>query len=315
MMTDQKRMFFYALLAALLGVALGNILKIPGVRLVIPFLLFIMLFPSFLDIELRDIPAIILKPGLLISALVINFVLCPLIIFTLVRVFPISHHPLLVAGVLLFGLIPCAGMGPAYTRFLNGNINLTVTITALSLFITIGVVPLWINLLIGRSIQVPMLLIMKYLAVIIFIPFCLAGVTRRFLIKKRGFAAFDRIKKRGQSIAGPALILMMFILSFLNGKRICSEPLIVLEILLPSLSFMIILLMFSSFISRLLRWRRADSAAFIVSTTTKNNAISITIALLAFGPEGALANAITGPLVQAPLMLLYISLIMSRIKA
>ena len=307
-------MFFYALMAALLGVVLGNILRIPGLRLAIPFLLFIMLFPSFLDIELSDIPAIILKPGLLIIALLINFVLCPLIIFALVRVFPISHHPLLVAGVLLFGLIPCGGMGPAYTRFLNGNIHLAVTITALSLFITIGVVPLWINLLIGRSTQVPMLLIMKYLAVMIFIPFCLAEITRRFLIKKRGFEAFDRIKKKAQSLAGPALLLMMFIVSLLNGERICSEPLIVLEILLPSLSFLIILLIFSSFISHLLRWRHADSAAFIVSTTTKNNAISITVALSTFGTEAALANAITGPLVQAPLMLLYISLIMSRIK-
>lgn len=308
-------MFFYALMAALSGVVLGNILKIPQLRLLIPCLLFIMLFPSFLDIELKDIQTIIFKPGLLIIALLINFVLCPLIIFTLVRVFPISHHPLLVAGVLLFGVIPCGGMVPAYTKFLNGNIHLAVTITALSLFITIGVVPLWINLLIGRSIQVPILLIMKYLAVIIFIPFCLAEVTRRFLIKKSGFKAFDRIKKRVQSIAGPALILMMFILSLLNGDRIYQEPLIVLEILLPSLSFMIILLMFSSLISRLLGWRHADSAAFIVSTATKNNAISITIALSTFGPDAALANAITGPLVQAPLMLLYVYLIMNRIKA
>ena len=57
---DQKQMFFYALMAALLGVALGNTLKIPQLRLLIPFLLFIMLFPSFLDIELRDIQTIIL---------------------------------------------------------------------------------------------------------------------------------------------------------------------------------------------------------------------------------------------------------------
>ncbi len=97
-------------------------------------------------------------------------------------------------------------------------------------------------------------------------------------------------------------------------KDLDSKLLIMLEILLPSLSFMIILLMFSSFIFRLLRWRPTDSAAFIVSTTTKNNAISIIITLSTFGPEAALANAITGPLVQAPLMLLYISLNMSRIK-
>jgi len=81
-------------------------------------------------------------------------------------------------------------------------------------------------------------------------------------------------------------------------KDLDSKLLIVLEILLTSLSFMIILFMFSSSISHLLRWRPADSAAFIVSTTTKNNAISITIALSTFGLEAALANAITGPLVR-----------------
>ena len=64
-----------------------------------------------------------------------------------------------------------------------------------------------------------------------------------------------------------------------------------------------------SFLSnRALKTAYEDSVAFTISTTAKNNAIAMALALSAFGPEVALTHAVAGPLVQLPIMLSYLKL-------
>jgi ACR3 family arsenite transporter len=308
----QRHLLLCAGLAIVAGLAAGNLCQAPAIKMTIPFILFLMLYPAFLDINFSEVKKSLRSPRLLLAALLINFVLCPLVISSLVKLFLGRSHPSLIAGMFFFGLIPCGGMVPAYTDLLKGNINLSLAITAISLLITIGIVPLWMKVLLGKMVLVPMPLIIRYLAVIIMIPLCFAVFTRQLLIQKKGPEAFLFIKKRLQVMTGLALILMMFVICFLNAERICHEPQVIPKILLPASLFLIILLAVSSLIARGLRSSHADSTALVISTTVKNNAISIALALSTFGHEAALAIAITGPLAQAPIMLTYINLIRRR---
>ena len=48
----------------------------------------------------------------------------------------------MVTGLVLYGIIPCGGMVPAFTSMKNGNVVLAVSTTAVSLLISIIVVPI-----------------------------------------------------------------------------------------------------------------------------------------------------------------------------
>jgi ACR3 family arsenite efflux pump ArsB len=66
------------------------------------------------------------------------------------------------------------------------------------------------------------------------------------------------------------------------------------------------LLAIASIIAAICRSDYGDSVAFIISVTLKNTAVSMALATTVFQDMTALTIAITGPLVQFPVMLSYL---------
>lgn len=288
------------------GLIVGNMCQPVFLKALIPIALFLMLYPAMLDIETDKIRKTVTEPEPLITALLLNFIFSPFLMFGLSRLILSEPSASLAAGILIFGIIPCGGMVPAYTGMLRGNINLSVTVTALSLFLGIGIIPLWAKLLIGRFIPVPFVLIIKYLAVIIIIPLFSAELTRRFFVRKKGFSGFVKVKQYLKVLTGYGFMLLLFVVFVLNGRLVASDPVLILKILFPVCTFLIILLVCSTLLGRILQLCYEDSVALTISTTAKNNALAIALAISVFGPEAALVIAVTGPLVQLPVMLGYL---------
>ncbi len=159
------------------------------------------------------------RPLPLLLALLFNALLSPALMFGLTVLF--AAGPLagpatgpdtgLTLGLLLFGMIPAGGMGPAYTGMLDGNVNLSITISAVSLLLSLGLVPLWSWVLIGKIVQVPVLLILKYLLLIVFLPAVIALLIRRGLMKKFGRPAFEEMKQFLEYF-GDRLMMMLLII-------------------------------------------------------------------------------------------------------
>ena len=55
-----------------------------------------------------------------------------------------------------------------------------------------------------------------------------------------------------------------------------------------------------------------EAVALTLSTTAKNNVISLALAFSAFGADAGLVNAIAGPLVQLPILLGFVALEKSK---
>jgi ACR3 family arsenite efflux pump ArsB len=241
-------------------------------------------------------------------ALAGNFVVSPLLIATVAYVFSLQATPSLMIGIILFGIIPCGGMVPAYTGMLGGNVSLSVTITAVSLLLSVVIVPFWAETLIGQVVPVPTLLILKYLIVIIIAPMLLAVFTRTVIRSKLGPQRYCRVKEYLKVLVGYGLMLFLFIVFVLNGDMALNNPTILLKTILSSLTFLVLMPAFVTLLARLARLRREDSVALTISCCAKNNAVAVALAASTFGPEPAMVIAVTGPLVQLPVMLGYIQL-------
>jgi len=299
--------WLWGLAAIALAYAAGKAYPAPPIDSAIPVALFLMLFPAMLEVDLAGIRAVLFAPVLLVGSLVLNFFVSPLLMFGILHAIPIQNETYLTVGMTLYSAVPCGGLVPVYTGMLNGNVGLAVTITAASLLLSLGIVPLWITALIGTMVPVPPMLIFTYLAGIIIIPLTLALVTRSIVVRRRGVQAFSVLKERMKVLSSCGLILFLFVMSLLHGDRVVNQPALVLRIALVVSIFMGVLVALSGVLGSAFNWRSEDVVALKISTAAKNNAVALALAYSAFGADAALVNAISGPLVQLPILLGFIA--------
>ncbi len=298
----------YILGAILLGMSAGKVCKPECIDTVIYLALFLMLYPPMLDVDFAGFKRVLTEPLLLTAALLLNFLVSPLLIFGLLHLFVGSSGLHLMLGIVLYGTVPGGGMAPAFTGMLKGNVNLSVTISAIGSILSLGFVPLWTKCLLGTQVAVPALLIFRQLCFIIVIPLILAALTRRIILRSMGESVFLLAKARIKALSSGGLCLLVFTMSLLYGDRVISEPLLIPRIAAPVAAFLMILFLMSGLLGKMLRSPYEDAIALTLSTTAKNNAISLALAYSAFGADSALVNAIAGPLVQMPILLGFVAL-------
>ncbi len=295
------------LAAMLLGLSVGRVYRPQCVDAVMCLALFLMLYPPMLEVDFAGVKEVFTKPWLVVAALFMNFLVSPLLIFGLLHLFVGSSGLNLMLGIILYGTVPGGGMAPAFTGMLRGNVNLSVTISAVGSVLTVGIVPLWAKYLIGTRIAVPAMLMFSHLCLIIVIPLTLALLTRRIIVAGMGESVFLSVRERLKMLSGLGLCLLVFTMFMLYGDRVVNDPLLVLRIAGPVSAFLMILFFISSALGKLLRTCHEDAIALTLSTTAKNNAISLALAFSTFGPDAAFVNAIAGPLVQMPMLLGFVA--------
>lgn len=290
-------------ISIVMGLATGTALPDLSFLSLVPAALFLMLWPAMLDMELSGLRGMYQRPKVLVLSLLLNFLLSPLLLYALSYLLLSSVPPAIMVGMLLFGLMPCGGMAPAYTGMVQGNVGLSVSIAAISLLLSIGIVPLWTEILIGRLVAVPIALAARSMAVTVFLPLLFAGLVRKVVVMTKGADGFRRLKPSLQSTSVYGLMLLGFAVFGMNGRKVVQDPMLMLRIALVSLLFLTSLLAGSMLLGRKAGLSQADLTALAISSATKNNAISLALALLLFDSRAVLAITVAGPMVQMPVML------------
>jgi ACR3 family arsenite transporter len=305
----RRHLGLYTLTAVAAGLATSRICHGVSLKYLIPFGLFMMLYPAFLDVEGRKVTDVVARPRALLAAMMINFILSPVLMYGLTSLFSNGMDSGLLVGLLIFGMIPAGGMGPVYTKMVGGNVNLAVAISTVSLLLSLATIPLWSCLLIGRILTVPHMVICQYLLMIIVAPLIIAAFTRRWIVRNRGLTAFMEFKELFQGTSTIGLMLLVFIIFVLNGRCVIKDPSSIVNLLFPTASFSLLLLIGSTGIGQASRLPYEDSVALAISSTLKNTAISMALATSVFHGREALAVAVAGPLVQFPVMLFYMRIL------
>lgn len=299
----KSRLEWYVGISAMLGLTTGAFIPDPPFMPLVPVALFLMLWPAMLDMELPGLRIMYQRPRVLLLSLVLNFILLPLLIFVLARVLLPNAPPGMLIGVQLFGFVPCGGMAPAYTGMLQGNVGLAVSIAATSLLLSIGIVPFWTDVLIGRLVQVPIALAARSMAITLLLPLLFAWLFRTIVIRIKGEDAYTVLKPSLKRCSAYGLMLLGFAVFAMNGRQALHDPQLMLKIVMASFLFLTSLLAVSLLLGRISGLRQADIAALAISSATKNNALSLTLSLILFDSQAALAIAVAGPMVQIPVML------------
>ncbi len=150
----------------------------------LPLALFIIMLGMGLGLKLEDFKRIVIAPKSVILGLLAQLVMLPLVGFLLAVLFPLS--PELAVGVMILAACPGGPTSNLVTYLAQGNVALSVTLTAISSLITVFTIPLVVNLAMqyfmgeGIALQLPFLPTVIQIAVITLIPISLGMILHRY---------------------------------------------------------------------------------------------------------------------------------------
>jgi ACR3 family arsenite efflux pump ArsB len=271
--------------AMALGLAFGAFADAAFLRVAILPLTLLMVYPMMVSLKFRALAA--RGDGRLhAAALGINFVLMPLVGWAAGRVcFP--DRPALQLALLLTALLPTSGMTISWTGLARGNVPAAVKMTVIGLIAGALLAPLYLKLLLGAAVEIPVLSVMAQIALIVFVPMVLGWVTQRWLVARHGAEAFDaHLKHRFPPWSTLGVLGIVFVSMALKATDILRDPASLLTLLGPLLGVYALNFVVSTVVGRAL-FPRGDAIALVYGTVMRNLSIALAIAIGVFRQQGA----------------------------
>jgi ACR3 family arsenite efflux pump ArsB len=217
---------------------------------------------------------------------VINFGVIPFVAYGLgVWFFP--GQPYMALGLLLASLLPTSGMTISWTGFAKGNMGAAINMTVIGLTLGSLAAPFYVKALLGAKVDVNVILVVKQIVLIVFIPMLLGYVTRTALLKKYSMAEFkEKIAPRFPALSTVGVLGIVFVAMALKAKTVMANPAILGAILVPLLIIYGLNFALSTIVGKLM-FKRGDAIALVYGTVMRNLSIALAIAINAFGEAGA----------------------------
>jgi predicted Na+-dependent transporter len=193
----------------------------------------------------------------------------------------------LVLGIFLTSLLPTSGMTISWTGMAKGNVQEAVKMTVTGLILGSILAPFYLVVFMGTAITIPLADIIRQILMVVFLPMIAGFFTQRLLIQRFGKDKFQKVyKTRFPLISTLGVLFIVFIAVALRAKILISNPMMVINLLLPLMLIYAINFTISTVIGRTM-FKRDDAVAFIFGTVMRNLSISLAIAMSAFGSQGA----------------------------
>jgi ACR3 family arsenite efflux pump ArsB len=298
-----NRFLIQLLMAAIAaGLAVGYIFPDLGAVLqpLYPVCLFVMLYPMMVGIKLGEVACAARRLGFITVAMVLNYLLSPLTAAGLAEVF-LGTHPDFAVGLILTGVVPCAGMIVAWTGMAGGNMSLALVITVLSLLAGIVLIPVWMLTLANAYVPVNALGMLKTILMAIVIPLILGNLTRIGLVKWKGQQKFMALKPVFPAISALGMYAVFFISMSAEAVTLVHHPEYLLIIALPLIILYAVLFSAGILCARFGKMNFADMVALTYGVGGKNISIALALSLLFFSSLTVMIIAIK-PLVQVLFM-------------
>lgn len=290
----------------LLGILLGqiNIFQVYSEYIIMPALM-IMLFLVFLQIPLKDITKSFKNLKFTLTAICINFIWTPILVFILGRLF-LNNSPALLIGFIMLMVTPCTDWYLIFTGIAKGNVALGASILPLNFILQLLLLPVYIFIIGGSSIKIDAVDLTQGMIVSLLIPLVLATIFRKIIISKKGTDYLEeKVNPKACDYQGYFLNLAIVSMFASQGKILLQNPQVLLQLLLPVLLFFIINLIVGQIVGRKIKLSKEDNIALNLTTLARNSPIALAIAVSAFPNEPLISLAlIIGPLIELPVLFL-----------
>ncbi|MCT8139312.1 arsenic resistance protein [Anaerobacillus sp. CMMVII] len=282
----QKYLLISVPLTLILGFIVGTLVDTSFLRGTILIATIIMIYATLVGFKLKELTT--LKGGKILGySVAINFVIIPVIAYLLGKAF-LTEYPMMFAGLALAALLPTSGMTISWTALQKGNVPASVKLTVFGLIIGSLVTPWYLLAMVGQYVNIDILLTMRTIALVVFLPMFLGHFTFKYLLKKYTLEQFQKnIKPKFAPLSIWAMLYVVFVSISSQANMIVSNLQLIAIAIIVLLVFYGLNYVISTFFA-IKFLNRADGIALVNGTVLRNLSIAIGLGATAFGAEAAL---------------------------
>ena len=262
---------------------------------------------------------------LIVSSLVLNWVVGPLLMFAVAWVF-LADQPEYRTGLIVVGLARCIAMVLIWTELACADREATALLVAINSLFQIVAYSLlgWVYLtglpnLLGldsQGFEVSMWEVARTVLVFLGIPLLAGYLTRVVGLRRRGADWYEQtFLPRIGPVALYGLLFTIVMLFALQGDAITGEPLDVVRIAIPLLVYFAVMFAVSFAAGAWLRLGYARTSTLAFTAASNNFELAIAVAVGVWGATSGQALAgVVGPLIEVPVLvaLVYVALWLRR---